>query len=124
MEKGSCSRGEKNCRFSHKISEEERVDVNFLQAQREVKDERASKCINEFQGKGFCRRKDRCPFSHKITEEDRINDALKKSMEEREVIIKKKREDIPTEKCQESIQTPAEFMKRMMALKNELVQLM
>ena len=123
MKKGSCSRGDNKCRFSHKISDEERTNGEFIRAQRKVKDEKASKCVNEFRQKGYCRRKDKCPFSHKISEDDRGNESLKKSMEERVGIILKKKDET-SQGSHNTIQDPVEFMKSMLLLKKEVHELM
>ena len=119
-------RGEKKCRFSHRITQNERNDENFISLQRKEKDEKASKCINEFRGKDRCWRKELCPFSHNINEEDRNNDSLVKTMDEREtMIIKKKRKSENVANANEaSIENPAEFMKDMLTLKKEFMKMM
>ena len=124
MKKGSYTWGDKKCRFSHKISDEERNDNNFVASQREEKDEKASKCINEFRGEGCCNRKDQCPFSHKITDLDRNNEALKKSMGERKEIIKKKKEQSTEGEQESSVLNPTEFFKDMLNLKKEFLNMM
>ena len=84
MEKGSCRRGEQNkCKFSHKISEEQRNDPDFVDQMIREKDEKASKCINEFAEKGTCSKGAKCPFSHVISEQDRRDKELRRKMEER-----------------------------------------
>ena len=124
MKKGSCTRGDKKCRFSHKISDEERANEDLVHTQRKVKDEKASKCVNEFRREGCCWRKDQCPFSHNISEADRNNEALKKSMDERVGIIKKKKERVSVESSQDTVQNPMEFMKSMLSLKQEFMEMM
>ena len=83
MQEGSCFRGAENCKFSHKISMEQRNDEGFVEKVRKVKDEKASKCVNEFNLVGSCTKKLCCPFSHSITEEDRKNPVMKKKMLEK-----------------------------------------
>ena len=120
---GSCPWGAK-CRFSHKITEEERSDKAFVQAQCEEKDRKASKCVNEFRRAGRCTNEGQCPFSHNITEDDRNNEVLKKSMVERENhILNKKKVNTRKSTQEDVIQNPAEFMKGMIALKNEFLEL-
>ena len=84
--------GEGKCRFSHKISKEQREDENLVLTQRKEKDEKASMCINEFRKKGDCWRKETCPYSHNITDEDRNNNISKKNMEEKVAVIRRKKE--------------------------------
>lgn len=124
MKQGTCPRGEGKCRFSHKISDEERSSEEFVESQRKEKDDKASKCLNEFRREGFCRRKDQCPFSHKISKDDRNSEVLKKSMAEREVMIKKRNGDSSIENTTGPIENPVEFMKEMMTLKSEFLEFM
>ena len=125
MTKGSCPWGNAKCRFSHKITDEERNDNNFVASQRQEKDEKASKCLNEFRGKGCCNRKDQCPFSHKISDVDRNNEELKKSMREKTEIIKKKKDKSAVGDNESSINNSEEkIFKDMLNLKKELLDLM
>ena len=83
--KGSCKWGDR-CRFSHKISEEQRNDLAFRERVRKIKDEKASKCINEYKEKGKCHRGLDCPFSHTISEEDKQNKDLRQKVADRKNI--------------------------------------
>ena len=80
MREGSCFRGEGKCKFSHKISPEQRADESFIENVRKIKDEKASKCINEFNQAGSCTKGLFCPFSHNISDNDRQNKLMKKKM--------------------------------------------
>ena len=79
MQEGSCRRGER-CIFSHKITREQREDISFVETIQKEKDEKASKCLNEYREKGSCRNGVKCPFSHRISEEDKKNKELQKKM--------------------------------------------
>ena len=89
LKSGLCNRG-KTCKFSHKISQEQRNDPNFLEERRKEKEETAAKCINEFKGEGLCNRRSQCHFSHQISAQERNDENLKRKMEEREKIVKSK----------------------------------
>lgn len=124
VKKGSCGWGDGKCRFSHKITEQERTDESFVLAKQREKDEKASMCIYEFQGKGFCKRKDHCSFSHKISDQDRNNEVIKKSTLEKIDNLKKKKVDLSTSNEELSMENPNEFYKGMLILKKEFLKLM
>lgn len=54
--------------------------IQFVNQALKEKEEKASKCMNQFRKIGSCYRRGKCPFSHKITDEDRQNKDIKKSM--------------------------------------------
>ena len=120
IEKGSCRWGDSKCRFSHKITEDQRNDQVFLQNNLREKDEKASKCFNEFREKGLCKNGDKCPFSHKITEDERKNDDLKMKMEEKGGVMNKRKE--LTEESKEAYD-PARCVKEMMNLRKEFAEM-
>ena len=99
VEEHSCKRKSGTCKFSHKISEEQRNDPSFLEQARKFKDEKASKCINEFEAVGKCHRGLKCPFSHTISEEDRKNSELKKRMADtKNIALGKSNEELSPDK--------------------------
>ena len=104
------------CRFSHQISQEQRRDADFLQSQIKEKDERASKCLNEYKKKGSCFRKDKYSFSHKINEEDRGNEETKRRMLERQAVVKKRRE-LGSEKKEKK--PSGTYLEEIMAMRKE-----
>ena len=100
MEERSCKRKNGKCRFSHKISEEQRNDPSFVEQARRLKDEKASKCINEFVADKKCHRGLKCPFSHKISEDDRRNSELRKRMADmKNIALGKSNEGMSPDKC-------------------------
>ena len=121
VEEGSCRWGSDKCRFSHKITAEQRGDASYIQAQRKEKDERASKCIHEFRSEGECRNKDRCSFSHRITEEDRNDAVLKESIKERLSVIKNKQER--KKEVQNDVDTSGKISEEVATLREELRQM-
>ena len=78
VEKHSCKRKTGKCKFSHIISDEQRNDPSFVNQMIKEKEEKASKCINEFEAEGRCHKGSKCPFSHAISDEDRKNPELRK----------------------------------------------
>ena len=117
VEEGSCH-WKSQCRFSHQISQEQRRDVDFLESQLKEKDERASKCLNEYRKKGSCLRKDKCPFSHKINEEDRQNEETKSRMQERQAVLKK-RKDLGSAEMEKK-QSGGTYLEEIMAMRKEM----
>ena len=87
MEEHSCRRKNGKCRFSHVISDEQRNDHLFVNQMIKEKEEKASKCINEFEAKGRCHKGSKCPFSHAISEEDRKNTELRKRVADTKMIV-------------------------------------
>ena len=87
--KNKCFCGNR-CKFSHKISDKQRNDQEFVAAVRKDKDTRANKCINEFRERGSCTKKTGCSFSHAITDEDRANGDMRKKIQQKEIIMKEK----------------------------------
>ena len=125
VKEGSCPWGKTKCRFSHQISKEEREDQGFIGLKRQEKDEKASKCINEFRQKGSCRGKGDCPFSHNITDHDRMDNSIQKRMEEKHTAIKNritKKVDgaVPPKGPGLSVINQVDVQKEMMTLKEEL----
>ena len=122
VEEGSCQWGDAKCRFSHKISAEQRADTNYVQARRKEKDEKASKCIHEFRSVGGCRNKERCSFSHGITEEDRNDAALKENINEKLSVIRNKQEK--KKQVQSSgVDTSGKISAEVATLREELLQM-
>ena len=113
--------GEAKCRFSHKITDEERNDANYVQARRKEKDEKASKCIHEFRSEGGCRNKDRCAFSHKISQEDRNNEILKDSIKEKLSVIRNKQEK--KKELDQKVDTSVNITKDLAMLRKEFLQM-
>ena len=91
-----------------------------MQRNLKEKDDKASKCLNEFREKGLCKNKDKCPFSHKISDDDRKNDDLVKKMEEKCGVMKKRKEQ--TEKPRETFD-PSNCLKEMMAIRKEFAEM-
>ena len=119
VDKGSCKWGDGRCRFSHKISDEQRTDVAFREKVRKIKDEKASKCINEYKEKGKCRRGLDCPFSHTISEEDKQNKELRQKVADRKnIALGKDSETEPVGKV--TIQDLKEMMLKLAADVHEL----
>ena len=86
IQPGSCQRGRngtKKCKFSHDITQQMRGDNKFMELLVNAKDEKASKCINEFRKEKSCNKGKTCRFSHAITEHHRNDPALRESMAER-----------------------------------------
>ena len=121
VEEGSCRWGDAKCRFSHKITAEQRGDASYVQAQRKEKDEKASKCFHEFRSADGCRNKDRCSFSHGITEEDRNDAALKQSIKEKLSVIRNKQEK--KKETQNSVDTSGKISEEVATLRKELLQI-
>ena len=94
MEEHSCKRKNGKCKFSHVISKEQRNDPSFVDQMIKVKEAKASKCINEFEGVTKCRRGLKCPFSHTISDEDRKNTELRRRVAETKNNILGKSDDV------------------------------
>ena len=107
------------CRFSHKISQEHRDNEDYMTRLRNEKDEKASKCINEFRKVGSCDNRNNCPFSHKITDADRNDSAMKARMKEKIDVLKKRRE-VEGVKKEEKVVNSHGVLKEVMALRKEL----
>ena len=119
---GSCPWGSEKCRFSHKITKDQREDQDYIQAQRKEKDSKASKCIHEFRVKDGCRNKDRCSFSHNISESDRNDEAMKENIKEKLTILKKKQVNKIDQKAN-VVQSSHIVSKEVEALRKELLQM-
>ena len=82
INKGSCSRGQGHCHFSHDIPAEKRRDTNFVQ---KVRQEMQIKkiCVNEYRQVMSCRKGETCKFRHNIDESERSDHAIQQFMRER-----------------------------------------
>ena len=123
MEKGSCQRGEKRCRFSHKITDEQRNNDVFVENHIKEKDEKASKCLNEFRARNSCRNGNKCPFSHKISDDDRDNNDMRRKMEERCEAMKKRKELQNKQPVAVAAHDSNEWVKEMTALRLEFAEM-
>ena len=79
--KGSCRRGEQNCKFSHKIPSE--VENNKAAILSEISSNNL--CINEYRQEGSCRKKKNCRFNHNISPEQRSDPSVQEQMRRKEV---------------------------------------
>ena len=123
MKEGSCKWGDLKCRFSHQITKAQREDANYIQIKQKEKDERASRCIYEFQSKGGCRNGGECPFSHDITDSDRDDDAIKKEIKEKISLMKNHQNNDTKNQKRSDPNREKLFSKEMAALRTELLQL-
>ena len=60
-----------------------RENIELMEQIIKAKDERASKCLNEFKRKDSCRKGKACRFSHAITDDHRNDASLRRAMDER-----------------------------------------
>ena len=58
-DQGSCQCGDGECQFSHNITDDQRKDEQLVKGYLEEKEEKASKCLNEFREEDSCRKGDK-----------------------------------------------------------------
>jgi hypothetical protein len=101
----------------------QRTDERFLMDRRAEREVRASKCVNEFKGKGQRDKPEACPFSHKITDDDRKTPRLKKVISDKEVLFKKPKGNLHRAAAGDKNLRTLNQAKEIQALKEEFIEL-